>query len=128
MAYSAVALDTHAHYEGSPKKLLLEYIKVLQLSNSTQVRDFSWVDTFSTSPESCCPYLTKKHPDYAVLAARIAISNLHKETKKNFSQVIKDLYEFGELVSSVRHNLRPMSFASESKEQTSSKYDIARDI
>lgn len=39
-------------------------------------------------------YLTTKHPDYAVLAARIAISNLHKETKKNFSQVIKDLYEY----------------------------------
>jgi ribonucleoside-diphosphate reductase subunit M1 len=29
--------------------------------------------------------LTTKHPDYAVLAARIAISNLHKQTKKNFS-------------------------------------------
>jgi ribonucleoside-diphosphate reductase subunit M1 len=29
------------------------------------------------------------------LAARIAISNLHKETKKNFSQVIKDLYHYG---------------------------------
>ncbi|KAF5382444.1 hypothetical protein D9615_002715 [Tricholomella constricta] len=39
-------------------------------------------------------YLTTKHPDYAVLAARIAISNLHKETKKNFSQVVKDLYEY----------------------------------
>ncbi|TFL01742.1 ribonucleotide reductase [Pterulicium gracile] len=39
-------------------------------------------------------YLTTKHPDYAVLAARIAISNLHKETKKNFSQVISDLYHY----------------------------------
>jgi len=40
-------------------------------------------------------YLTTKHPDYAVLAARIAISNLHKETKKLFSQVISDLYHYG---------------------------------
>lgn len=39
-------------------------------------------------------YLTTKHPDYAVLAARIAISNLHKETKKSFSQCIKDLYTY----------------------------------
>ncbi|KAJ7512718.1 ribonucleotide reductase alpha subunit [Mycena galericulata] len=39
-------------------------------------------------------YLTTKHPDYAILAARIAISNLHKETKKSFSQVISDLYHF----------------------------------
>ncbi|CED83798.1 ribonucleotide reductase alpha subunit [Phaffia rhodozyma] len=39
-------------------------------------------------------YLTTKHPDYAILAARIAISNLHKETKKIFSQVIDDLYTY----------------------------------
>jgi ribonucleoside-diphosphate reductase subunit M1 len=40
-------------------------------------------------------YLTTKHPDYAILAARIAVSNLHKETKKNFSHVIRDLYNYG---------------------------------
>ncbi|KAI1280496.1 Ribonucleoside-diphosphate reductase large subunit [Halotydeus destructor] len=37
--------------------------------------------------------MTTKHPDYAILAARIAVSNLHKETRKNFSDVVKDLYE-----------------------------------
>ncbi|KAF9351740.1 Ribonucleoside-diphosphate reductase large subunit [Mortierella sp. AD094] len=37
-------------------------------------------------------YLTTNHPDYATLAARIAISNLHKETKKAFSTVVEDLY------------------------------------
>ncbi|CAB4067384.1 RRM1 [Lepeophtheirus salmonis] len=35
--------------------------------------------------------MTTKHPDYAILAARIAVSNLHKETKKVFSEVIHDL-------------------------------------
>ena len=39
--------------------------------------------------------LTTKHPDYAILAARIAVSNLHKETKKNFSHVVQDLYNYG---------------------------------
>lgn len=39
-------------------------------------------------------YMTTKHPDYAVLAARIAVSNLHKETKKIFSNVIEDLYNY----------------------------------
>ena len=29
--------------------------------------------------------MTTKHPDYTILAARIAVSNLHKETKKVFS-------------------------------------------
>lgn len=32
-------------------------------------------------------YLTTKHPDFAVLAARIAISNLFKETKDKFSGI-----------------------------------------
>jgi len=36
--------------------------------------------------------MTTKHPDYTLLAARIAISNLHKETKKCFSDVIEELY------------------------------------
>ena len=38
--------------------------------------------------------LTVKHPDYATLAARIAITSLHKETKKSFSETIKDLYNY----------------------------------
>lgn len=37
-------------------------------------------------------YLTTKHPDFAVLAARIAISNLYKETKEKFADVVYDLY------------------------------------
>jgi ribonucleoside-diphosphate reductase subunit M1 len=39
-------------------------------------------------------YMTVTHPDYAILAARIAVSNLHKQTKKMFSQVISDLYHY----------------------------------
>jgi ribonucleoside-diphosphate reductase alpha chain len=41
-------------------------------------------------------YLTGSHPDYATLAARIAVSNLHKETKKSFSQTMDDLYGYRE--------------------------------
>ncbi len=38
--------------------------------------------------------MTTRHPDYAILAARIAVSNLHKNTKKSFSETMKDLYEY----------------------------------
>lgn len=38
--------------------------------------------------------LTSKHPDYAILAARLAITNLHKETKKSFSETMEDLYNY----------------------------------
>lgn len=34
------------------------------------------------------------HPDYALLAARVAVSNLHKETEKSFHKVIDDLYHY----------------------------------
>ena len=37
---------------------------------------------------------TMDHPDYALLASRIAVSNLHKDTKKTFSEVIEDLYHY----------------------------------
>ncbi|MGJ8660948.1 MAG: ribonucleoside-diphosphate reductase subunit alpha [Bacteroidota bacterium] len=37
---------------------------------------------------------TMDHPDYALLASRIAVSNLHKETKKNFSETMEDLYKY----------------------------------
>jgi ribonucleoside-diphosphate reductase alpha subunit len=41
-----------------------------------------------------CASLTIKHPDYAVLAARIAISNLHKTTSQSFSNTMKRLYTY----------------------------------
>jgi ribonucleoside-diphosphate reductase subunit M1 len=38
--------------------------------------------------------MTVTHPDYAILAARIAVSNLHKQTKKQWSSVVSDLYNY----------------------------------
>ncbi|QHL88005.1 ribonucleoside-diphosphate reductase subunit alpha [Nibribacter ruber] len=38
--------------------------------------------------------MTTKHPDYAILAARIAISSLHKVTQKSFFNTMKQLYTY----------------------------------
>ena len=38
--------------------------------------------------------MTTMHPDYAKLAARVSVSNLHKNTKKSFSETMKDLYTY----------------------------------
>ncbi|MCU0432177.1 MAG: ribonucleoside-diphosphate reductase subunit alpha [Bacteroidia bacterium] len=38
--------------------------------------------------------LTVKHPDYALLASRIAVSNLHKNTEKSFSKTMSTLYNY----------------------------------
>ena len=39
-------------------------------------------------------YLSTKHPDYSMLAARISVSNLQKNTKKSFAETVKELYEY----------------------------------
>jgi ribonucleotide reductase alpha subunit len=38
--------------------------------------------------------LTTKHPDYMVLASRLAVTSLHKDTKKSFSETMSDLYNY----------------------------------
>ena len=58
--------------------------------------------------------MTIAHPDYAQLAARIAISNLHKNTNKSFSETMNEMYHypflcvgwFGMFVTSL--NMLPM--------------------
>ena len=49
--------------------------------------------------------MTVTHPEYATLAARIAVSNLHKQTEKQFSKVISSLYHY---VNPRNQKLSPM--------------------
>ncbi len=39
-------------------------------------------------------HMTAEHPEYGELAARIAVSNLHKATSKNFAEVARRLFEY----------------------------------
>jgi ribonucleoside-diphosphate reductase alpha chain len=41
--------------------------------------------------------LTTTHPDYALLASRIAVSNLHKNTIKSFSETMRRLHAYTDL-------------------------------
>ncbi|HVY74270.1 MAG TPA: ribonucleotide reductase N-terminal alpha domain-containing protein, partial [Puia sp.] len=40
--------------------------------------------------------LTTTHPDYAILASRIAVSNLHKNTVKSFSETMRRLHRYSD--------------------------------
>jgi len=40
-----------------------------------------------------CAYMSQRHPDFSTLAARIAVSNLHKTTTSSFSETIKLMHE-----------------------------------
>lgn len=49
--------------------------------------------------------MTTTHPDYAKLAGRVAVTNLHKTTPKKFSQSVKELYSFIEPKTGVESSL-----------------------
>ncbi|MGZ3883900.1 MAG: ribonucleoside-diphosphate reductase subunit alpha [Bacteroidia bacterium] len=49
--------------------------------------------------------LTSRHPDYASLASRIAVSNLHKNTIKSFSKTIDALYNYIDPKTNLRAQL-----------------------
>jgi hypothetical protein len=41
-------------------------------------------------------YLNILHPDYGKLAARVAVTKLHKETHESFKDVIDSMYHYTE--------------------------------
>ena len=51
----------------------------------------SQVDTLAAET---CAYMSQRHHDFSTLAARIAISNLHKNTLKSFSDTCRSMFEF----------------------------------
>eukprot|EP00066_Takifugu_rubripes_P006401 XP_003971174.1 PREDICTED: ribonucleoside-diphosphate reductase large subunit-like [Takifugu rubripes] len=69
-----------------PAQITMKVIQGLYSGVTTVELDTLAAETAAT--------LTTKYPDYAILAARIAVSNLHKETKKVFSDVMEDLYNY----------------------------------
>jgi len=69
-----------------PVKISMRVIEGLYDGVTTSELDNLAAETAAT--------MTTTHPDYAKLAARISVSNLHKNTKKSFSETMKDLYEY----------------------------------
>lgn len=71
---------------------------------------------------------TINHPDYALLASRIAVSNLHKETKKTFSEVMSDMYNYidpktGENASLIADDVHQIITANKDRLDSSIIYD-----
>jgi ribonucleoside-diphosphate reductase alpha chain len=97
---------------GKKEPVMLDKI-VDRITQQTYGLDQKWISPFDVAQKviaGVAPYiktsvldqlametaasLTTKHPDYSVLAARIAITALHKETKKSFSETVEDLYKY----------------------------------
>ena len=69
-----------------PVKVAMRVIEGLYNGVTTSELDNLAAETAAT--------MTTIHPDYARLAARISVSNLHKNTKKSFSETMTDLYDY----------------------------------
>jgi len=74
----------------------LNYIEPIQVAKKVIDGLYDGVSTIELDnlAAETAASLTTKHPDYATLAARIAISNLHKVTSKSFSNTMKRLYTY----------------------------------
>merc|ERR1712032_1789935 len=66
-----------------------------------------------------CAYMSQRHADFSTLAARIAVSNLHKSTSSSFSETCLALHEYkdkeGRVASLISEEVS--KFVSENKEQ-----------
>jgi ribonucleoside-diphosphate reductase alpha chain len=74
----------------------MNYIEVIEVAKKVIGGIYDGVTTVELDnlAAEVCASMTTKHPDYAILAARIAISNLHKVTSKSFSNTMKRLYTY----------------------------------
>jgi ribonucleoside-diphosphate reductase alpha chain len=72
------------------------YVNIIEVSKKVIMGLYDGVSTIeldNLAAETAATMATV-HPDYALLAARIAVSNLHKETDKSFHKVINDLFHY----------------------------------
>lgn len=69
-----------------PEKVAMRVIEGLYDGVTTSALDNLAAEVAATN--------TITHPDYALLASRIAVSNLHKNTHKSFSATVEDLYNY----------------------------------
>uniref|UniRef100_A0AC35TFR4 Ribonucleoside-diphosphate reductase n=1 Tax=Rhabditophanes sp. KR3021 TaxID=114890 RepID=A0AC35TFR4_9BILA len=76
--------------------LNMEYVDPIQITLSVIKRIYKGVTTVELDDlaAATAASLCTSHPDYGVLAGRIAISNMQKQTKSSFSQAMNDLYDY----------------------------------
>ncbi|MDX2196647.1 MAG: ribonucleoside-diphosphate reductase subunit alpha [Cytophagales bacterium] len=74
----------------------MNFVDPIEVSRKviTQIYDGISTQELDNLAAETAASLTTRHPDYAILAARIAISNLHKMTEKSFSTTMKRLYTY----------------------------------
>lgn len=76
--------------------LCSKYINPVTIAQKVSEGAFDGVTTaaLDTLIAETCAYMSQKHPDFSILAARVAVSSLHKVTSDSFSETCRGLYEY----------------------------------
>ncbi|EER15036.1 ribonucleoside-diphosphate reductase, large subunit, putative [Perkinsus marinus ATCC 50983] len=71
-----------------------DYVDVTQITQKVAEGIYPGVTTteLDSLAAETCAYMSQVHPDFSTLAARIAVSNLHKNTHESFSETVTELY------------------------------------
>ncbi|KAF4658028.1 ribonucleotide-diphosphate reductase subunit rnr1 [Perkinsus chesapeaki] len=76
------------------KGLNEDYVDVTQITQKVAEGIYPGVTTteLDSLAAETCAYMSQVHPDFSTLAARIAVSNLHKNTEESFAKTVSELY------------------------------------
>jgi ribonucleoside-diphosphate reductase alpha chain len=110
-----------------------KYVDAIQIAKRTINGLFDGITTEELDNLSAevSAYMTSVHPDYARLAGRIAVANLHRQTSDSFIETIEKLYHFKNEFSGEQQPLVTKEFyeyAREYKDRISTEIAYSRDF
>lgn len=110
-----------------------KYVDAIQVAKRTINGLFDGITTEELDNLSAevSAYMTSVHPDYARLAGRIAVANLHRSTSDSFQETIDILYNFKNEFTGEHQPLLSKEFyeyAREHKDRISSEIAYSRDF
>merc|ERR1719336_972638 len=90
--FDNVTKRIHALCDGLDQK----YIDPVEITQKVIQGIFSGISTaeIDTLAAETCAYMSQKHHDFSALAARVAVSNLHKNTLDSFSETCRVMYNY----------------------------------
>lgn len=83
------------------------YVNAVEVAQKVVVGVFNGVTTseLDNLAAETAAYMATKHPDYGLLAARIAVSNLQKNTRKSFFESMTLLHDYVDVKSGRKASL-----------------------
>ena len=110
-----------------------QYVDSMQVAKRTINGLFDGITTEELDNLSAevSAYMTSVHPDYARLAGRIAVANLHRSTSDSFMETFETLYNYqneytGEKLPLISEEI--FNFAREHKDRISSEIAYSREF